>query len=213
MTHAHSANSNVCLRRRTGSEFRRLRHIDRNTRLRQQIVDLVRAHHRSDYVGANAAVEAMAHEAGFEPHDICICNIRIQGRLVTLVCVPHGIWNRPYAMGRVIDLRFRARKAGHNVVLVPQSVVERQPRSDNAAMLRRLATVRIDSTSRMIVLAHLIENGDCALAELADLIEHPDPFGAVLHLAAVGAISIDINHCITPYTMVGLPDPRSSIAN
>src|SRR5690606_10992314 len=141
------------------------------------------------------------------------CDIRINGRLVTLICMPHNVWNRPYTMGRVIDLRFRARKAGDNVVLVPQGVVERQPQSDNAAMLGRLVKVRVDATTRMIVLAHLIENGDCALAELADLIEHPDPFGAVLHLVAVGAVSIDISQCITPYTMVGLPHPRASIAN
>lgn len=212
MTHANIASANNT-RRPRAQDFRRLRHIDRNTRLREQIIDLVRAYRRSEYIGGNAMVETMAQEIGFEPHDLCICDIRINGRLVTLICVPHNVWNRPYAMGRVIDLRFRARKAGYDVVLVPQGVVERQPRSDNATMLRRLAKVRVDATTRMIVLAHLIENGDCALAELADLIEHPDPFGAVLHLAAVGAVSIDITQCITPYTMVGLPDPHASNAN
>lgn len=213
MTHAHASIESDTVHRLSHHDFRRLRHIDRNTRLREQIIDLVRAYRRSEYIGGNAMVETMAQEIGFEPHDLCICDIRINGRLVTLICVPHNVWNRAYAMGRVIDLRFRARKAGYNVVLVPQGFVERQPRSDNASMLRRLAKVRVDATTRMIILAHLIENGDCALAELADLIEHPDPFGAVLHLVAVGAVSIDINQCITPYTMVGLPDPRSSIAN
>lgn len=193
----------------TGERYRRHRQIKGNLKLHAQIRDLVQAYTRAVYIGENRLVEDLALRAGFAPHDLCICDIRLAQRPVTLIVVPHQGWRRREAMPALIDLRHRARMAGYHAILIPQSAVEKQPRLGNASLLGAVFMgVTVDATSRMVVLEHLIANGDCPLGELASLITHRDPFGAILHLAAVGALKIDLRRVISPHTMVGLPDPR-----
>lgn len=195
-------------------DFRRVRHIKRNMQLHRQVRDLVGAYTDATYVGPNPAVEALAAGLGFEAHDLCVTEIRFGARLITLIVVPHHVWRRPERMARAIQLRDLARCAGSECILVPQGLVERQPRLGNASLLGVVGSaVRVGATDRMRVLAHLIENGDCALGELAALVEHRDPYGAILHLAASGVVRIDLYRCISPTTMIGLPDPRFDIAS
>lgn len=194
-------------------DHRRIRHIKRNVRLHRQIRDLASAHPKSSYIGGNASVENMAAHLGFEPHDLAIADIRLAGKVVTIICVPYRIWNRPYSMGRVIDLRFQARFAGHAAILVPQGIIDREPRLGNSRLLAGTAKVKVDATSRMVVLGHLIENGPCSLAELASLVPHNDPFGAVLHLVTAGAISIRTDRCISPCSMVEIARPPHPFLN
>src|SRR5690606_20539702 len=120
-----------------------------------------------------------------------IADVKIGRRIVTLICVPHRIWDRTFPSAKCIDLRFQARRAGYNAILVPQAVIEREPRLGNSQLLARTANIRVDATSRMAVLAYLIDNGASCLSELAVLVNHQDPFGAVLHLVSTGAIAID----------------------
>ena len=96
--------------------------------------------------------------------------------------------------------------SGH-VVVVSQGIVDRQPRLGNASIIgvagRR---VRVSSTARMKVLAHLIENGDCQLSDLASTIaaDHPDPYGAILNLVSNDVLRIDLAKVLSPTSMVGL---------
>lgn len=194
-------------------DYRRTRHIKRNVKLHQQIRDLIRANPACKYIGGNAPVEALAARLGFMPHDLAIADVKIGRRVLTLICVPHRIWDRAYPSAKVIDLRFQARQEGHAAILVPQSVVEREPRLGNSQLLARTKSVTLDATCRMAVLAHLIENGASCLSELAGLVKHADPFGAVLQLVTTGAVSIDLDKCITPYTMVDIACPAGARAN
>lgn len=189
-------------------DHRRTRHIKRNVKLHNQIHDLITANPACRYIGGNVAVEAIAARLGFMPHDLAIADVRIGRRIVTLICVPHRIWDQPFPSAKCIDLRFQAREAGHAAILVPQAVIEREPRLGNSELLARTAKIRVDATSRMAVLAHLIDNGPSCLSELAGLVNHPDPFGAVLHLVTSGAIGINMGECITPYTMADIACPR-----
>lgn len=190
-------------------DYRRNRHIKRNVRLHQQVRDLVSANPTCRYIGGNHAVEHIAASLGFEPHDLAIADVRIGRRIITLICVPHRLWDQPLPSARAVDLRFQAREAGHAAILVPQAVVEREPRLGNSQLLARTVHIRVDATSRMTIFAHLIENGPSCLSELAGLIEHADPFGAVLHLVTTGAIALNIEQCITPYTIVDMASPAS----
>lgn len=192
-------------------DYRRARHIKRNVKLHQQLRDLISANPACRYIGGNSAVEHMATRLGFAPHDLAIVDIKIGRRIVTLICVPHRIWDRTFPSAKAIDLRYQARQAGHAAVLVPQAVVEREPRLGNSQLLARTVHIKVDATQRMIVLAHLIEHGASCLSELAGLIEHADPFGAVLHLVTTGAIALNIEQCITPYTMVDIAKPTGPI--
>jgi len=192
---------------RSPKDFRRTRHIKRNVRLHQQVRDLITANPDCRYIGGNSAVEHIATRLGFEPHDLAIADVKIGRRIVTLIVVPHRIWDRPFPSAKAIDLRFQAREAGHAAILVPQAVVEREPRLGNSQLLARTVAIKVDATSRMAVLAHLIQHGPSCLSELAGLVTHTDPFGAVLHLVTTGAIALNIDQCITPYTMVDIPAP------
>ncbi len=194
-------------------DFRRTRHIKRNMKLHQQIRDLISANPACKYIGGNAPVEALASRLGFMPHDLAIADVKIGRRILTLICVPHRVWDNPLPSALVIDLRVKARLAGHVAILVPQAVVEREPRLGNSQLLARTARIKVDATSRMAVLAHLIENGASCLSELAGLVTHPDPFGAVLQLVTTGAIALDLNTCITPYSMVDIACPAGARAN
>ncbi len=194
-------------------DFRRTRLIKRNVKLHGQIRDLVTANPACKYIGGNSGVEAIAARLSFEPHDLAITDVKIGRRIVCLICVPHRIWDNPYPSARVIDLRFQARQAGYAAILVPQAVVEREPRLGNSRLLARTAKVKVDATARMVVLAHLIEHGSSCLSELAELVKHPDPFGAILHLVTTGVIAIDMGQCITPYTTVDIACPRGPRAN
>lgn len=188
-------------------DFRRTRQIRRNVKLHKQVKDLITANPSCRYIGGNHAVEQIAIRLGFEPHDLAIADVKIGRRIVTLVVVPHRIWDRSFPSAKCIDLRFQAREAGYAAVLVPQAVVEREPRLGNSQLLARTTKITLDASSRMAVLAHLIENGASCLSELAGLVSHPDPFGAVLHLVTTGAIALDMGKCITPYSMVDIASP------
>ncbi|RYG86487.1 MAG: hypothetical protein EON59_09815, partial [Alphaproteobacteria bacterium] len=139
-------------------DFRRARHIKRNVKLHSQIRDLITANPACRYIGGNFAVEAIAARLGFQPHDLAITDVKIGRRIITLICVPHRIWDRAFPSAKCIDLRFQARQEGHAAILVPQAVVEREPRLGNSQLLARTANIRVDATSRMAVLAHLIDN-------------------------------------------------------
>lgn len=194
----------------TTSKLHRLeRHIKRNGKLHRQIYDLISAHPQCRYIGGNAAVEAIAASLGFQPHDLAIADVKIGRRIIALICVPHRLWDTPYPSSQVLDLRAKARTAGYAAVIVPQAVILREPRFGNAQLMARTKRITVDATSRMRVLAHLIENGASCLSELAELVEHSDPFGAVLHLVTTGVISIDMGKCITPYTMADIASPAA----
>ena len=194
-------------------DFRHKRHIKRNVKLHHQIRDLISANPACRYIGGNAAVESIAARLGFEPHDLAIDDVKIGRRIITLICVPHQLWDNPFPSAKCIDLRGQARQAGYAAILVPQAVIEREPRLGNSQLLARTANINVDATARMLVLAHLIESGASCLSELAGLIAHPDPFGAILHLVTTGVIAIDLGKCITPYTMADIATPHAGARN
>lgn len=190
--------------------YRLDRHKKRNMKLHRELFDLVTAHPQCRYVGSNGGVEAIAESLGFQSHDLAIANIKIGRRIIALICVPHRLWDTPYPTSQILALRSKARAAGYAAVVVPQAVILREPRFGNAKLLNRTRTLTVDTTSRMRVLAHLIENGPTCLSELAGLVQHTDPFGAVLYLVTTGAITIDMDQCVTPYTMADIATPAAA---
>lgn len=185
------------------------RRVLRNSRLKQQLRDLVAAYTSARFLGSCAPLEELAALAGFLPHELAIVEAKLGKQVIAIVCVPFGGWSRPEFMHRVFSLRAKARAQGHQVVVVSQGIVDRQPRLGNASIIgvagRR---VTVGSTARMAVLAHLVEHGDCPISELAALIQtdHKDPYGAILNLVANDVLKIDLRRCISPSSLVGLPN-------
>jgi hypothetical protein len=187
---------------------RRARPVRRDLELHRRIRDLVGTYTRATYFGENRVLGHVAVNLGLEPDDLVLCDLLLDRRLVTLIVIMGDGRGNPVTMARVMDLRHQAKKLGYRGVLVPEGVVARQPRLRNASLLGQVAArVEVDPTSRMIVLTHLAENGDCSLGELAALLTHPDPFGAVLHLATTGALRVDLRRAISPSTSISLPVP------
>lgn len=77
-------------------DHRRTRHIKRNVKLHSQIRDLITANPTCRYIGGNSAVEHIANRLGFLPHDLAIADVRISRRIITLIVVPHRIWDRAF---------------------------------------------------------------------------------------------------------------------
>ncbi|MBN9335196.1 hypothetical protein [Devosia sp.] len=190
-------------KQQSNQSCRQYRLMKRNRKLHAHIRDVVVASGCATYVGGNAPVEEMAAELGFAAHDLAIADVRTR-KIVTLIVVPHGKWSDPLWRCKAIELRRRARKAGHRAVLVPQFVAEREPRLTNSKLVARAAGVRMDATTSMIAISHLLDNGACGLAEVAAQLRHRDPFGAVLNLVTMGLVNIDMARPITPHSTVDL---------
>lgn len=183
------------------------RRVHRNHRLKRELRDLVNAYTSARFLGSGRFVEDMAAKAGIHSHELCIVDVLLRGATVTIVCVPYGGWTRPEFMERVHALRIGAKAQGRRVVVVPQGIVDRQPRLGNASIIGVAGKrVTVDATARMTVLAHLVENGDCSLSDLASLLDHPDPYGAILNLISQDVLRIDLRRCISPSSLVGLPN-------
>ena len=107
-------------------------------------------------------------------------------------------------MGRFNEVRIAAGSLGHKVILAPESLVRKAQPVDAG---HRPISMEYDITGgdHTAILHFLLENGSGKLAQLAGLIRHPDPVGAVLHLAVTGAVDIDLDAVIAPATQVRFP--------
>lgn len=178
------------------------RHQADHARLRRSAEALIRANRTVLEQGENEVVSDLALELGFERHDFVCFDVRVRTRRATLVCVPSRLWHRQGAMAVFFDLKADASLLGHQVVLVPESFIRRQPRIDTAHVLMGAVDMEVSAGDRMSILEFLLENGGGALSDVASLVRHNDPVGAVLHLVTVGALDIDLNASIAPASEV-----------
>lgn len=173
-------------------------------RLRRSTEALLLSHRGVSFVGEHDEVAEIGIELGLERHDFCALEVRIGKRRAVLVCVPSRLWNNPNDMEVFHELKALSRVHGYDVLLVPQSFIQRQPRLDNAMLVSGTAEAKVSPTDRMNVLGHLIEHGDATLYELAGLVKHSDPISSILHLVTTGALYLDLNARITPHSLVHL---------
>jgi hypothetical protein len=173
---------------------RRFVRLQEMRRLRRNAETLIAAHPMVTGLGGNDDAEDAAISCGLDLDDFAVFDVRVGSRRATLVCVPTRNWNDP----TIMKVFFRAKAAiselGHTAVLVPQAFIQRQPRLDTAS-------------DRMAILAHLIENGNGTLWELAMLVKSLDPVSAILHLTTTGALRIDLNSAITPASILTMGEP------
>lgn len=182
------------------------RYIDR---LRLCAEALLRSNRRLIVIGENEAVHDLALDHGLDRQDYCLFQVKLGARSVCLVCVPSSHWHYPPLMKRFLEMKAAAEFCGHQVLLVPETFIRRQPRLGNSQLLARSMDLEVTGTDRMTVMCFLLENGGGTLSEVAGLLQHDDPVGAVLHLASVGAVDIDLGAMIAPATRVSFPAVRS----
>ena len=173
-------------------------------RLRRSLEAMLRSNRNLTVLGRNRTVADLAGQCGFDDHDYCQFEIKLEGRRMCLVCVPNVHWNRPHSVDRFNEVRIAAGSLGHKVILAPESLVRKAQPVDVG---HRPVSMEYDVTGsdRTAILHFLLENGSGTLAQLAGLIRHADPVGAVLHLAVIGAVDIDLDAVIAPATQVRFP--------
>ena len=181
---------------RYGREFKRLR---------KNLISLIKAQSKFIYLGMNWTVADLAMQHGFSDVDLANARIGTIHGEVTVIAVPSRHWHQSGSMDMLMTLKRAASDAGHRCVVLPETAIHKQPRLDNSLMLAQSGTVDVSATSRMNLIAYLIENGSCSLIECASVVEGSDPVASVLRLASMGVVQVDLEQTIGPHTLVHLP--------
>ncbi|WP_108398235.1 hypothetical protein [Devosia submarina] len=176
-------------------------------RLRHSLEAMLRSHRGLVVLGTNQLVTELARRQELDEHDFCQFDIMLKSRRICLVCVPQVHWNNPASMTLFNEVKAAAKASGHEVLLAPEALVGRPQRLDNSRVTFG-PEYEVSGTDRMTVISYLLKNGGGTLAQLAGLLRHPDPVGAVLHLGVIGAIDIDLNAAIAPATTVRFKQVR-----
>lgn len=174
-------------------------------RLHRNTATLVNAHPRADYLGHDDLTESLARATGFSPDDLAVLRIAIGSRRHTLVCVPSHAW---YARKQdLLELKELANSAGRSCVLVPETAIQREPRLGVARAIEEAFGVAVSLENRMAILVHIIDaGGQSTIMDCACAIDHPEPFSAVLHMVALGALKLGKPGELRPHSMVCLAD-------
>lgn len=174
-------------------------------RFRRSVEALVRSHRGFMTLGHVATVDELARKCGIDEMDYCQFEIKLKGRQLCLLFVPQRHWHRPDTMQRFRELKAAAHTLGHQVLLVPEALVRRSEHVSRFDKRVEEPDLEVSGTDRMSVISFLASNGSGTLSQVAGLLDHPHPVAAVLRLATVGAIHIDLNASILPATEVNFP--------
>jgi hypothetical protein len=180
-------------------------------RLNRNLVSLIEAHPKACLLGRDPLAEQLAQESGFSDNDLAILRVGFDGVALTVVGVPDQIWGCPDQMARLFEIKRVVGLMRRRIVLLPATFFQRQPRLNNSRMLERASDISINRAARMVLFFHLVKHGHSSLHECACAISdaHEHPYGAVLQMAATGAIKIDLRQPIRPESPVYLPDLES----
>lgn len=174
-------------------------------RFRRSVEALVRSHRGFVTLGRAATIDDLARKCGIDELDYCQFEIKLKGRELCLLFVPQHLWHRPDTMERFGQLKAAARPLGHQVLLVPEALVRRSAQVSRFDESFEELDLEVSGTDRMSVISFLACNGGGTLSQVAGLLDHPYPVAAVLRLATIGAIHIDLDASILPATEVNFP--------
>lgn len=177
-------------------------------KLGRSLTALALAHFRCPLRSSSGIVEEQAEDLGLDERDFAAVHVRVDKRAVVLAAIPSRIWHSSDAMALLHELKARCSLLGEHVVLVPEGFIGRQPRLDNAMLLRGARDVIMPISDRMSVLQHLIENGNSSIMELATCIRHPDPISAIMGMVTSGLLDMDLDRPIAPYSVVSMAGAR-----
>jgi len=167
-------------------------------RLRRTLEARLLSNRSLTVLGANRVVSDIAAQCGLSDHDFCLFEIELHGRPLCLVCVPQDAWGCQELMERFAEVRIAAGAMGHTVLLFPEALVRSAKLSrDRQAFVDNNKT-GISDIDRTTVLEVLLQDGTATLGQLAGMLRHADPIGAILTLALCGAVDIGLDAVVTP---------------
>lgn len=178
----------------------------RADRFRRSVEALIRSNRSLIVFGPDIAVDGLAEDCGLDPGvDYCQFEVKLDGRQFCLLFVPHGCWHRAEHMARLREVKAGAELIGRQVVLVPEALVRRASHVARFDDHEPEIDLEVSGSDRMAVISFLARHGSGTLAEVAGLLDHPHPVPAVLRLATLGAVHIDLDAAILPATAVNFP--------
>lgn len=193
-------------RRVHDSRNRRARHLRAHFRLEKRLLALIETMSSAQDLGSDELLENLAFREGFDEADLVLRTVRRRDQIIALIVVPHRIFYKPDYMAKVRAMKRAAKQLGRRSLIVPQSMVDRQPRRSNAELLHRSRSLSVDATSRLSLLAHLMDSGASTLRECAELFSDENPVGSVLRLVSEGTLWIDLRKPIGPETRVEIAE-------
>lgn len=173
-------------------------------RLRRSLEALLRSNRALKVIGVNHTVSQLAEQCGLTTTGYCQFDISVDGRRICLLCVPQIHWTRPSSMEAFNELRIVAGALGHRVLLAPEALVRDSYRLNAHKHRAAAPNFEISGTDRSAIIGFLLEKGSGTLAQLAGLLRHSDPVGAILYMGVIGAVDVDLDAAIMPATRVRL---------
>lgn len=172
-------------------------------RLRKNLINLIRMSNTVFPAGDANLIENIAVLEGWRETEVVAVALRSSSRRFCVLTAPTSIW-RTRRKG-LVDIKRKAAEAGHRVMLISPQFIQREPRMTNTRAIADSCHVFLTAEDRMAVLLHVLENGFSTLQDCASVIVDSDaPFSAVLSLAGMGLLDIDLDKPLHADTRVDL---------
>lgn len=104
-------------------------------RMATALLEVMKGDPRLVVLGPDPLFDFILADAGGEPPTQTACQILVDSKPATIVCVPDRIWSREPPMEKLRYAKMRMREYGRSCILVPQSLVDAH--SDTAVFFGR----------------------------------------------------------------------------
>lgn len=164
--------------------------------------DLVYSNPMTLGLGPDPLVMQLMSAEGFKALDYVAMSITVRGKAATALVVPTRIWRDPDARALVLAVKEQAAALRTRVLLVPQRSITSTMRADVAKTIGRSRGVRFVASHVDAVMAHVKHARLTTIAECCSFIDHEDPVGVVLAMAARGLVDLDRSRPVAASTFV-----------
>ncbi|KRA99880.1 hypothetical protein ASD83_05175 [Devosia sp. Root685] len=171
--------------------------------MRKNLLNLVRVSNTVFPIGHANLIENIAALDGWRETEFVAIALRSGNRRFCVLTAPASIWrNRRQGL---IEIKRKAAEAGFRVMLISPQFIQREPRMSNTRAVADTCHIFLTAEDRMAVLLHVLENGYSTLQDCASVIVDSEaPYSAVLSLAGMGLLDIDLDKPLSANTRVDL---------
>jgi hypothetical protein len=145
-------------------------------------------------------IEGLAAENGIGDHDFCGFDLEIDGDAVFLAVIPRNRSSDSEMSERFRGFSRQAEALGIRLLTVPETLLRQ-----SAGCGSRGDGIQVTGADRFTVMSFFLRHGSAGLFELAALLEHRNPVGAILELEVAGALTIHGGGNMTRDCRVSLP--------
>lgn len=178
------------------------RHMSEHKKLLAKTGAVIAIHRAVLRHAKDESIDSVQKRAGFAPYDLVSWQVWTQTCCFTLIVVPLRLWYRPLWKRRAVELKQYLRTLGKRCVVAPASILDRQPRLQNARLVAACSGVHVSATDRLKLMAKLVECTSLSIGDATALVTANDPAAAILNLVAERALALDPDRPIGPHTVI-----------